>query len=50
MPMLIAFPVAIGLWLLAAWIANDAGCASVNALAQPEFIKAIEKLLLACFI
>ena len=50
MPVLIAFPVAIGLWPTAAWIANDAACASINTLAQPGFIKAIEKLMLACFI
>ena len=50
MPVLIAIPVAIALWLFAAWIANDAACATINTLGQPWFVKAIEKALLACFI
>ena len=51
---LIAFPVAIGvaigLWVLAAVFFNNAACGSVDALWHPEFIKAIEKALLLCFI
>ena len=50
MPVLIAILVAIVLWLLAAWIANDTACASINTLGQPAFIKFVERLLLACFI
>ena len=50
MPILIAVPVAVVLWLLAAWIANDAACSAINTLGQPWLVKAIEKALLACFI
>ena len=50
MPVLIALPVAFGLWLLAAWIANDTACTAINRLGQPELIKAVEKALLLCFI
>ena len=50
MPVLIALPVAIGLWVIAAWIANDTACGAVETLWHPGFVKAIEKALLLCFI
>ena len=50
MPALIAFPVAIGLWMLAAWIVNDTACATINTLGQPWLVKAVEKALLLCSI
>lgn len=50
MPIVIAVPVAIMLWLLAAWIGNDAACATINTLSQPWIFKVVEKALLACFI
>ena len=50
MPIVIAIPVAIMLWLLAALIGNDAACATINTMSQPWLIKAIEKAMLACFI
>lgn len=46
MPVLIAI---ILLWLLAAWIANDAACKTIE-MTQPWLLKAIEWALLACFI
>jgi hypothetical protein len=50
MPILIAIPVVVVLWLFAAWIANDAACSAISTLGQPLVVKAIEKALLACFI
>ena len=50
MPILIAIPVAVVLWLLAAWIANDAACNTISTLGQPWLVKEIERVLLACFI
>ena len=50
MPVLIALPLAFALWMLAAWIANDTACATINTLGQPGLVKAIEKALLLCFI
>lgn len=51
MPALIAFPVAIGLWILAAFFFNNAACGAVDALWYSGFVKAaIEKALLLCFI
>ena len=50
MPILLAIPVAVMLWLLAAWIGNDVACATIDTMSQPWLIKAIEKALLACFI
>ena len=50
MPVLIALPVAFGLWVLAAWISNDTACTAINALGQPELLKTVEKALLLCFI
>lgn len=50
MPALIAFLIAIGLWILAAFFFNNAACNTVDKLWwQPEFIKFIEKeFLLLC--
>lgn len=50
MPIVFAVPIAFILWLLAAWIGNDAACATIDTMSQPWLIKAIEKALLACFI
>ena len=50
MPIAIAIPFAFMLWLLAAWIGNDAACASINTMNQPWLFKVVEKALLACFI
>lgn len=50
MPILIAFPVAIMLWLLAAWIGNDTACKAITTVNQPPIFEAIEWAMLACFI
>ena len=50
MPVLIALPLAFALWMLAAWIANDTACATINTLGQPGLVKAVEKALLLCFL
>ena len=50
MPVLIAFPVAVMLWLLAAWLSNDTACAAISTMNHPGFLKIIERALLACFI
>ena len=50
MPALIAFPVAIGIWILAALFFNNAACAGVESLWHPVFVKAVERALLLCFI
>ena len=43
MPALIAFPVAIGLWILAAVFFNNPACGAVDALWHPGFVKIVEK-------
>ena len=50
MPAYLAFPVAIGLWVLAAFLFNDPACAQVDTLWwQPEWIKFVEKeMMLFC--
>lgn len=51
MPVLIAFPLAIGLWVLAAVFFNNAACRAVDTLWYSVFVKTIiEKALLLCFI
>ena len=50
MPVLIAFPVAIVLWILAALFFNNTACATVGTLWHPGLVKFIENALLLCFI
>ena len=51
MSALIAFPVAIGLWILAAVFFNNTACGAVDALWYAAFVKAIiENALLLCFL
>lgn len=50
MPVLIAFPAAIVLWVLAAVFFNNTACTTVSTLWHPGFAKFVENALLLCFI